>query len=247
MNLIRFTIVIILLSFISCSRPVYRSNVLNTPLMREAKQKNIGLHAGSNGFDLHTAYAIDDKFALMANGSVLLSGTDSTGFGIEHSIFEGALGYYKPINEKLTNEIFLGFGKGQYTPFHNYPEASTFYNELISVKYSKFFLQYNLGISQSNVDFSFCTRISLINYNLVNHTGRAASKDPTLYPFFEPALNLRYGRKNFKITHQLGFCASMDLSHPILYSSAFLNFSTGIFMNLELFDFRTHRKKDVKK
>jgi hypothetical protein len=63
------TNIVLVILFVSCTPPVYLPNSLNTPLLKEKGETNIGYNASLGGDDIQISYAISKNIGLMANGT----------------------------------------------------------------------------------------------------------------------------------------------------------------------------------
>ncbi len=193
------------LLFLSCAviylnscAPAYVPNTLNTPLLSNKGEFQLGINGGLSGFDPQAAYAITDNIGLMLNGSFRNSTSDSTDNFHKHNFVELGSGYYTKFGSIGRFETFAGYGYGK---LKAYSEAGIF-ESFADANCNRIFLQPGVGMATQLFDGSFTTRIVLID--LVQNDLHFTEV------FFEPALTFKLGYKYVKGMVQLGLSLPMN-------------------------------------
>lgn len=182
-----FSILVVLLLGLSSCNPVYFPNSINSPMLKTKGEGQVNALVGFGGFELQSAYALTDNFGLMLNGSYLPS-TSKDSIKEVRTLAEAGLGYSYRFSEFGTFEVFGGGGFGSVpADFRNSDYDGTQKAEL-----SRFFIQPAMGISSKLIDFSFATRVTLVN----------AGGETNL--FFEPGVIAKIGYKKIKFIGTLG-------------------------------------------
>lgn len=249
---------------ISCYSPryVYSPSTQNIPSLSAKKDftmagffaanaggpHNVGNDPNTSlGLDLHTAYALTNHIALMANqyarweknenGNDYFSG-DSLSIRYKRSLTEIGAGYFTPIaNNSTILQIFAGTAFGKFRIHEKSIKSGSSFTRFHESGVTKLFIQPSLiaGIHR-NFTAAFSLRFSAIMYHNIQTDYSAAELDDYFLSgisqspvfFWEPAMNFTFGFKEIKkIKFQLqaGFSVLMNRRF-VDYRS--LNFGAGI-------------------
>jgi hypothetical protein len=207
--------------FMSCARYYYAPNSVNIPLLGEKEAKiNAQYAAGtvSNGFECQSAFAISRHFGGMIN--TMLGGSNYDGYEINSGetktkFIEIGAGYFTPINTtSFVFETYGGIGSGGVN--------NIYYNGGRSkVRFTKLFVQPNIGIKVKGFEFGFSSRMSWIKQKVVSNSVPNADpeyidlEDISSHPesfLWEPGIVLRFGGEKFM--GQLQYTRSANLTNP---------------------------------
>ncbi|MFT2008199.1 hypothetical protein ACMA1I_05950 [Pontibacter sp. 13R65] len=221
---------------------VYTPTMQNVPLMQEKGDLKMVL----NPNNLQAAYAVSDHIAVMANGSYnrtkwTISDSSNT---TPHTYkpyrynLEAAVGYYRPVIEKVFMEVYGGAGFG-HTHLHNHPifvgntsDEPEEQHRLFSADNRKIFIQPTIGLSEDVVELSISSRLVAQQFRNVSTTysdwylehNQLANVDQHTHLFVEPCFTLRVGFKWVKFQTQAIYSAK--ISRPELaYKPVQLNFA----------------------
>ena len=184
--------------FASCTPPVYLPNSLNTPLLKEEGEFNIGLNKTMGGYDFQNSRAISDNVGLMINATYLKD-KKSNNYR-NHKFAEFGIGYFSNPDGYLVREIFVGAGLGE----NSIKKAMLFDPEYAEIKasYIRFFVQPTLGLYTEGLEGGVSMRVCYINFHKVNYSNIDFARTRTL---FEPVVFMRIGPPNLKFYTQFGY------------------------------------------
>lgn len=261
------TLFCFLLFFSSCYTPryVYSPAAQNVPLLAEKGDSKLGILystnlAGTknidgqtfsgytNGIDVHSAYAISNKYAVQLNyfsrseknGGDFASYSDSSVLRYKRNLTEIGAGYYTNLgdNKKLLFQVFAGIGLGKFSFTDNGLDAGgaatlNFHQANITKFYIQPVLIYQ---NKKRTAVSVSSRFSIINYSKIKTDYSADQLDgyeltglgrsPVV--FWEPAFIHAFGFKQlpfFRLEYQLGF--SVLMNRRFVDARSF-NFSAGL-------------------
>ena len=203
----------------SCTHYYYVPNSHNVTLFKEKNEFRGTVAIGGEKnkcltTELQTAYSITDNLAVMSNFSLASNGLAEQGFYLD-----GAVGYFKPINDFFIFEIYGGLG--------NNTDIFT------DISYLKFYAQPNIGVSFNTFDAAFSTRVSNVYFydiyidSIYNESLDLLNKNRNSI-LIEPAITLRAGWKFVKL--QLQFVYSLNINNPQLNFQK-TNLSFGIYFS----------------
>jgi hypothetical protein len=222
------TSVVLVTFFVSCTPPVYLPNSLNTPLLKEKGEFNIGLSRSIGGCDFQASKAISDNIGFMVNATYLRDEWSDN--YRDHKFAEMGIGYFSHPDKYLVNEIYVGAGLGT----NSIKEAMIFSSEdaEISADYIRLFIQPNFGVCTEGFEGGFSMRACYINFHKVNFSNIDFIKTRTL---FEPVVFMRIGPPNLKFQTQLGY-SLRPLKDPLEFSFFYdeLIFSFGFNIRLNI-------------
>lgn len=208
-------------------------NVQNVPMHTEKDEvtltANVGTTTTVESFDFQGSYAFEDNFAAMVNGQFVKAGrinedNENSGNG---NLLELAVGYYKPLSDKIIFETYLGGGSGNI--INRYDN-----NSRSKVGFNKIFNQSQIGFRSEYFDFILSNRLNWLGFNnldligvlpeneiedinTINNFGRRL--------FIEPAVTARIGNEPLKLQAQL------TLSEPTRFTNLnrqYILFSIGL-------------------
>ena len=220
--IITFFIFAILIS--SCSHYYYIQNIQNVPLFKEKNELCATMALGGGDEvstkEVQAAYSITKNIAVMADFMSASGGNVSSNNWGKGMYLDGAVGYYKSLNDIGVFEIYGGIGTSN--QHHQYSTGN--HNDgTADLSFTKIFLQPSLGLTFKAFDIAISTRfsklsfnkvdnqINLNNYEIYNLDTIALNRNSFL---IEPALTLRGGWKFIKL--QLQFSYTNNLTHQNL-------------------------------
>jgi len=230
---------LIILIATSCSHYYYTQSVHNVPLFKEKNEFHgtVALGVGVEEIsttEIQTAYAISDKFAVMAN---FLYGSGASSTNLDNgsgSYFEAAFGYYKPITNSSIFEVYGGIGTSQ--QHHQYSTSGS----TADLGFNKIFIQPSIGLSFKVFDFALTSRFAALSFYKVDNM---ISFDFDSYEYnaledisqnstsllWEPGITVRMGWKQVKL--QMQVLGSKNLSHEDLNFEG-LSINAGLYITL---------------
>ena len=197
----------------SCS-PSYIPNVINTPLLSNKGELQLGIHTGLAGVDPQGAYAINDNIGLMLNGSFANRASDSSANYHKHDFGELGVGYFTKFADNGRLEVFTGLGYGDL----NAHFESGIFNSSAKVNTRRFFIQPAIGAKTNIFDGSFATRFVFLDIYQGGKSVHAV--------LFEPAITAKVGYKYAKAVFQFGLSLPLSATENYYYQP-FL-FSIGL-------------------
>jgi hypothetical protein len=207
-------ILAIILLLASCT-PAYVPNTLNTPLMSNKGEIQVGANVGLSGFDPQASFAVTDHVGLMLNGSFRNSTSDSSDSFHKHVFLEGGCGYFTKIGSIGRFETFGGYG---FSKLQAYSENGI-WASYADATCNRIFIQPAIGIATKVFDGSFATRMVMVDMH-------QADMQNTGF-FLEPALTLKLGYKYVKGMLQFGLSFPLN-SEVIDFNYQPFLFSVGL-------------------
>ena len=206
---IKLPVVIAVLSIrlCSCSHYYYVANTKNVPLLREKNEARVTLSYGegnqSSSIDLQGAYAITGKLGILANFMTANGGTASgqNQNWAKGTCFEGAAGYFKPVNTFGIFEVYGGLGAS--SQHHQYSTGTA------DLRFTKVFVQPSFGFTAKWAEAAFSLPLTRVSFNEIHdytYSGEESglerlASNHTSY-ILEPALTIRGGWKYLKLQFQ---------------------------------------------
>lgn len=232
----RFTvaggILALTLFFYSCSQ-FYVPNAVNVPMMKKQGDINAGIHTGTNGVDFQTSFAITDNIAVMFNGSFNHDIDSAQTDYHKHTFFEGGLGIYQTFSDYFTFETYAGVGYGEAEAYETFLLFAQKNDYLTTAKYTRPFIQFNLGIGTDFFDGGIAARFCYVKYNEIKPIDPAdTNADPSSF-FAEPVLFWRIGWKYIKLNSQIGF--SLPFNKERFFDNQPFIFNVGISFHFNAF------------
>jgi hypothetical protein len=171
------------------------------------------LGSSITGGDFQGAYAVTNNVGVMANVYFAGATDDETGGEGKGRLFEGGVGYYRPLSDRLVFETYGGGGFGTVTHIHGQDPSRA------SVSAQRAFLQPSMGFTSNWFDAALSLRLCGLHYsgipeNLTNARDIDAARelaDMRSSFLAEPSLTVRGGWKYLRLQVQLGF--SKNLTH----------------------------------
>lgn len=221
----------------SCSHYYYVPGAQNVPLFRDKNELHI---SGSYGEGLETkciniqaAYSLTDKIGIMTDFMSAKGGKLSDHNYGKGNYFDGAVGYFKPLDKFGVFEIYGGLGHGdQYHEYSNfYYNQSTGYADL---SFTKLYFQPSFGFTSDFFDIALSTRISRITFNNIDNNisgntdsyNKLSALSDKGHMFLEPGITVRAGWKSVKVQVQAVY--SKYLNNPRLYIGEEYHISLGL-------------------
>ncbi|MFM2327369.1 MAG: hypothetical protein RIR31_1571 [Bacteroidota bacterium] len=235
-------------------------------IIDNATQQNAAIKGKDHGYDLQSAYAISNHWALQLNysnraetntGDFNYSFRDSAVINYNRNLTEIGAGYFKALNDnkQAVVQIFagIGFGKFGFTD-EGRDQNNVFRHKYHNMNITKLFIQPAFTVkSKKNFAATFSSKNSLIffskistNYSateLDNYKLDSLSYSPRF--FWEPAIINTFGFKKLpgiQFEFQMGMAFLM--SRRFVDYRAF-NFSAGLLFDLpKLFALNKHSSKN---
>lgn len=257
-----------LISLSSCYTPryVYSPPAQNVPLLTEKGDSKLGIvystnltgtkpidnqkfKGYSNGIDIHSAYAINNKFAVQANffsrsemnGGDFSGTRDSAVIRYKRNLTEIGAGYYTQLSGGKSSgtyfQIFAGGGIGQFSFTDNGRDNNNVQTlNFHQSKIAKFYFQPAILFqSRKQVEVALSSRFSIINYNniktdytndeLARYELAELSNGPVV--FWEPAFVNAIGLGKIPVRIEYQFGLSVLMSRRFIDARSF-NFSFGL-------------------
>jgi len=209
---VSFILTILSISCVS-TPPIYMPNTLNTTLLQEKGEINIGYNKSPAGYDIAASYALLDNIGIMVNGTYLSNKRPEQ--NRRHKLGEVGIGYFFQPKEHLVGEIFLGAGLGSnlikekksyfpflffiYLPIEPDQEEEDFI--YLNADYIRFFLQSTFGLRKKIFEVGLSLRLCYINFYKIHHSNIDFPRENTL---LEPVFFIRIGPPVLKFQMQFG-------------------------------------------
>jgi hypothetical protein len=204
----------------SCQSYYYAPTMQHVPLFREAGELRAQAafsSAGAFGTEGQASYSLTNELAVMAGYTYFNGGANQMGTSFSRgSMAELAAGYYKPLGQNYSVEVFGGMGLG--SGRNRYLNGGD-----TRLHMAKAFVQPNMGFRNAALELALSTRLSVLNYYTLDIQGYFDSTDESQLAYLsdhrtslmaEPAATLRLGWKAIKLQAQLGF--AFNLTAPDL-------------------------------
>jgi len=218
------TTLVTLFFFTSCAPRYYSPNTQNVPLFKQKKEGHITLGGNSNRIEFQGAYALSNSIAFQINSGLLGPSSRELGYDYEGKLIELGLGYYKPINENFTFEIFALGGIGRMGNTFLDSEEDDVNDGFITANFKRIGIQPAIGIRQKNVALSLSIRLSNLMYSDIEGELTYRGEDQVMYLqerdsgiILDPAFTLKLGPENFHLFTQIG--SSFNLSDSDFYQA----------------------------
>lgn len=246
-NKVKLIIPFLILLMTGCN-VAYIPNQHNVPVMQEKGDTKINLSTTN----IQGSYAFSDKYAVMANfyfrendweSSVdSMTTTTQENYTANRFLGEAGIGYYNPLSEKATFEVFTGVGLGSIdftNSFSTLGNESSYYADM-----AKVFLQPDIGYESEYFDAIFSTRLNYVGFTNIDTSDYALSnlKRDNLYnlnkhPYFflEPAITLRLGYRYVKL-HTQAILATKLNPEEINYRSFGINMGVIVDLSEIIYD-----------
>lgn len=207
-----------------CSRPLYLPPAAHTPLLKEKKEYQGGIYAGTHGLDVQGAYALGNHIGFMGTGSFSIAGQKAN----SHAYGEAGLGLFTA-SALSRMSLFAGGGygytKGQSAWMVNGQEVS----ETASATYKRAFVQSTIAFHTALIDMGVNPRFS---YMELDYLPNGTEPKPTDVNgmFFEPVGFIGLGLGDFKLKWQFG--TSLPIGQELQFSHKPFMFSMGIYFRI---------------
>lgn len=219
--------IVLIIFFVSCTPPTYLPNPLNTPLLKEKGEFNVGLNTSIGGCDFQTSKAISDNVGFMVNATYLRDEWSDN--YRDHKFAEFGIGYFSHPNKHIVMEIYSGAGLGA----NSIKEPMIFDSEdaQISADYIRLFIQSTLGAYTEGFEGGLSMRVCYINFHKVNYSNIDFERTKIL---FEPVVFLRFGPPFLQFETQFGY-SLQPFKNPteIVFYDEFI-FSCGFNIGLNI-------------
>ena len=204
--------------FTGCSPRYYTPNSHNVPLLSEQGEANITLAGNGNQIELQGAYAVTNRFAVMANGGAFIPVDENNGNGGSGKFLEVGGGYFMPVNSDFVFEVYgiIGFGSVEnHLPSTIQSNPGTTGD--ISASVLRYGIQPNFGYKTNKFSVAVSSRIVNLNYSNIkgdliysNVTQAAYLKDNSSNFLIEPAITIKGGFEKFKLQLQYGYSQNLS-------------------------------------
>ncbi len=219
-------LLIMLLLFTSCTS-LYQPNSLNIPLLQEKGEGTLIVSTGSNIFEVQSAYAITDNYAIMLNYSKANNNDDEQ---FKQDLGEFAVGYFNKFNESNVTELYFGggFGKSSSNGFFVL-EKIIDTSIKTSSKFYRLFLQTNFGITGKVIESGIALRASYLHFTELEIEDHKNDVSIDSY-FVTPAFFFRIGGPIVKFNAQMGYSVMLPNSNTFLFDPVVMSF--GLLLRL---------------
>lgn len=166
---------IMIITFCSCSGD-YVANMVNSPMLKQQGDLQIGVSGSHSGFNGQAAYAINDKVGVMVNGVESSSYYTNNNFSTSHEIVfaEGGGGYYHWFTPNNFFECYGGLGLGEVHNVHTQKKID------ITYFHTRAFLQPAIGVSADFFSMSLATRITQAHLSTDSITKNGVFIEPAI-------------------------------------------------------------------
>lgn len=225
----------------SCSHYYYVPGAQNVPLFRDKNELRLsgsyGVGLETEGINIQAAYALTDKIGIMTDFISAKAGNPYDHNYGKGNYFDGAVGYFKPLDKYGVFEIYGGLGRGD-----QYHEYGSFYNNQSTgnadLSFTKLFIQPSFGFTSDYFDIALSTRLSRISFNILENNisgntdsyNKLSALSDKSHLFLEPGITLRAGWKSVKVQVQAVY--SRYLNNPRLYIGEEYHISLGFYCTL---------------
>lgn len=204
----------ILLFSISSCKMLYVPNSFNSPLLRNKGDGQINVAGGISGIEAQTAYAITNKFGIMANGQVLNSTQDDT-LKERRTLFELGAGFTEKFSDNGIFEIFGGAGVG--TVPADYRKID--YDGYSTTQITRYFIQPGIGFFNDWLDMSILSRLSAVSIGGETNW------------FYEPGFMAKMGYKRLRFYSCVGISVPFKRYDDQKWNHNPVMFSIGLHFN----------------
>lgn len=217
---------------VTACAPVYVPNVRNSPMFTKGGEFQASVQVG-NGLETQASFSFTDHFGVMTNFSFL----DRTRFNPDnqndyhrHTLMEGGVGYFNNEGPRFF-EVFAGYGRGEGSSVDEYIFFGS-QSTAATGKYERYFVQPAFGITNKEVDVSFVSRFSLVDFYAFSNELASTAINEKPKVLFEPAVvgRANFAKKHMFILFQGG--VSFGMSQNIYFDRRAFQFSTGIGLRL---------------
>ncbi len=232
-----YTVLAVFLFLQGCA-PIYVPNASHSHLLDKKKEFNANARAGTNGFDLHGAYAFSDNLGVVGGasfGSQEVTHSDGSVNEDFHEHTYGELGmtYFRPFGKIGRFELLGGLGFGSSSSVDDFDFLNLNQGEEVRTtgKYNKVFGQSNIGIETGFVEAGLAVRLAQITFTEFETNSQIITEAES-GTFFEPAAFARFGSNNFQVEAQYGVATPLNRDElPFSFEPFWL--SVGVNINLK--------------
>lgn len=257
MRNLTYLIILLCAGLFSCRTPRYVNAPMaaNAPVLQKKGDSKVAAYYASNfgnsnqvfgnnynksrGYDLQTAYAITNHWALQANyayrseknGGFNQGSFDSSVITYKRKSGDIGVGYFTQMgNKNNIFQVFAGGGKGTYKLKDGGTTGGSIYNRFHDGDINKFYVQPGFILAGSNLSFAFASRFSFINYKKIRTNYSQVEQqsfnllglENKTLSFWEPALIFNFG---FESLHHLRF--ELQLGASLFIDNNYYDTKTG--------------------
>lgn len=244
--------------FCSCQHYYYVPNVQNVPLFKEKNEASVcgvqSINIDYSNSEVMGAYSVTDNIAVISN-FMTVNDNDDYPYNKGNGFYgEGAVGYYKELDENASVEVFTGFGlsKQHHLYGKSVYDGNTGTNRVINfgtsdLYFRKYFIQPEIGFTYGAFDVALSARICCLSFYKINNQilGDSVVKyypDRTkyfnvddiaaqrFYYLLEPALTVRGGWKFIKLQLQVVCPISLVQPSPLYLKDK--SITIGVYFSL---------------
>lgn len=192
--------VIITLLLQSCAAH-YATNMVNTPMLKQQGDLQIGGSVGHLGLNGQLAYAVSDNVGVMLNGKQHEAWyADDLATSNTVMFVEAGAGYYKWLSEHTIFEMYGGYGLGEVNLVHAQKNTD------ITYILSRPFVQPSIGIQVDFFSLNFATRFT--------HAGLRSDTIELSGFFIEPAITTKLQFDQLSAIYQMGIVRTLHTDTP---------------------------------
>jgi hypothetical protein len=199
-HLLQVVGVIIALFFQSCAAH-YATNMVNTPMLKQQGDLQIGGSVGHLGLNGQLAYAVSDNVGVMVNGKQHEAWyADDLATSNTVMFVEAGAGYYKWLSEHTIVELYGGYGLGEVNLVHAQKNTD------ITYILSRPFLQPSIGVQADFFSLNLATRLT--------HAGLRSDSIELSGLFIEPAITTKLQFEQLSAIYQMGIVRTLHTDTP---------------------------------
>jgi hypothetical protein len=236
----------------ACTADVYVPVSHPTPLLDEKGNVSAAVYTSTNGTDLHTAYAVSDRFGIAAAANYMYRDFEEQDDFQKHKYAELLMIYYLDFSESALSgagnlfgsrsrsapefkmEFLASAGLGEGEELRNSGEGEFPSENFAKGRYSKFSLQSNLAVISEVFFIGFSPKLSYVSFHDFFARGEVTDmqmSDKTSALFFEPALFSGFAFKNVRVEWQGGITRNAGANPAFNYERFY--FSVGVHLKLD--------------
>lgn len=213
--------ILLLVTVFPACAPVYMRPAANAPFFQGGGEAQASGQLGMNGVDVQGAYAITDHIGVLAASSF------SNGNKHSHAYGEAGAGYYVPLADVVSLEVFAGGGAGSSQGNSQLHIGETETEIQARGSYALGFVQADLGLATEAVDLGLTTRGSYLRYWFTHLDGQAVSAHEDQL-FIEPTAVARVGWRYVKVGIQAGMILPTREIQRLHFNPLLLHFGVGL-------------------
>ncbi len=199
--------------------PMYFPNKINTPLLGNQGEVQVGVFGATSGLDIQASFAATDQLGIMVNTSFLNEKADDAGNARKQNFGELGLGYLHRLGDKGRLEVFGGYGRASVQSAYN----NGYFVDYADVDMNRIFIQPDVGFSGRVVEGALAMRFVIVNARQGNFSFTRS--------FLEPALTFKVGFPYVKFVTQAGLSLPLHSDNLVENQPVMLSFGLQGYIN----------------